>query len=651
MKFRKQSAAKSPPGVRRQAGGASAQPNARPAAGTTGRNEPQDKVTVRERQLNAFFKGVTAGLVLLDKDLRFVQINDTLAKLDGLPVQAHLGRTLAELLPEVAPMVEPYVRKVLATGKPILNIEITGETPEQPGVKRHWLESFFPVTGADGTPEGVGALVVEITERMRIEQALRESEDRYRSLVATSLDAVLLTVPDGRILGANEAACRMFGRSEGELIRVGWRRVMDASDPRLAPALEERTRTGRFHGELTLVRGDGSKFSAEISSAVFRNQAGEPRISLVIRDITERKRAEETLERERNLLRTLIDHIPDAIYVRDTANRFVLANETVARRMGAASPADLIGKTDADFYPAKQAAHFTALDREVLAGRALVNFEEDITHLDGKRRFILATKVPLRNAQGEVIALVGIGRDITDHKRVIKALRQSEARLHALMARLQAVREEERIHIAREIHDTFGHALTDLKFDLAWLGRRLTEAGVGSRTAIQRRIAAMGKRVEMEMESVRRISGELRPALLDTVGLVPAIEWLAKGFQARTRIRCRMVLPPAPLPLDGARSTAIYRVLQELLANVARHARATTVNIRLQAGAGWVELRVSDNGRGIPKSAVNDPHSLGLLGASERAGSLGGRLLIHGECNQGTTVTVRLPMAETSKKE
>lgn len=524
MKFQKQSAAKLSPGVRRQAGGVSAQSNAGPAAGITVRKEPQDKAMVRERQLNAFFKGVTAGLVLLDKDLRFVQINDSLAKLDGLPVQAHLGRTLGELLPEVAPMVEPYVRKVLATGKPILNIDITGETPEQPGVKRHWLESFFPVTGADGTPEGVGALVVEITERMRIEQALRESEDRYRSLVATSLDAVLLTVPDGRILSANEAACRMFGRSEKELIHLGRKGVMDASDPRLAPALEARARTGRFHGELTLIRSDGSKFPAEISSAVFCNQAGEPRISMVIRDITERK-------------------------------------------------------------------------------------------------------------------------------QTIKALRQSEAQLHALMAQQQAVREEERIHIAREIHDTFGHALTDLKFDLAWLGRRLTEAGVGSRTAIQRRIAAMSKRVEMEMESVRRISGELRPALLDTVGLVPAIEWLAKGFQTRTRIRCRMVLPPAPLPLDGARSTAIYRILQELLANVARHARATAVNIRLQAGAGWVELRVSDNGRGIPKSAVTDPHSLGLLGASERAGSLGGGLLIHGTRNQGTTVTVRLPMAEISKKE
>ncbi len=524
MRTRKRSTVKLPAGVRRQAGAARTQPRVKSAAATTGDKKPQDKTTLRERQWHAFFKGVTAGLVLLDKDLRFVQINDTLAKLDGLPVQAHLGRTFSELLPEVAPLVEPHIRKVLATGKPILNVEITGETPQQPGVKRHWLESFFPVTGADGKPEGVGALVVEITERMRIEQALRESEDRYRSLVATSLDAVLLTVPDGRILSANEAACRMFGRSEKELIHLGREGVMDASDPRLAPALEERARTGRFHGELTLIRSDGSKFPAEISSAVFRNQAGEPRISMVIRDITERK-------------------------------------------------------------------------------------------------------------------------------QTIKALRQSEARLHALMAQQQAVREEERIHIAREIHDTFGHALTDLKFDLAWLGRRLTEAGVGSRTAIQRRIAAMSKRVEMEMESVRRISGELRPALLDTVGLVPAIEWLAKGFQARTRIRCRMVLPPAPLPLDGARSTTIYRILQELLVNVARHAKATAVNIRLQAGAGWVELRVSDNGRGIPKSAVSDPHSLGLLGASERAGSLGGRLLFHSESDQGTTVTVRLPMTEMPKKE
>ena len=148
----------------------------------TERKRLQEAVTLRERQLESFFLGATAGLVLLDKDLRYLHINDTLAQMNGVPVAEHLGRTIREVVPELALAVEPFFQQVFTTGEPVLNIEVTGETPDRPGIQRHWTESFFPISGADGSPEGVGAIVVETTERKRAELHVRHLNEVLRAI-------------------------------------------------------------------------------------------------------------------------------------------------------------------------------------------------------------------------------------------------------------------------------------------------------------------------------------------------------------------------------------------------------------------------------------------------------------------------------------
>jgi len=235
-------------------------------------------------------------------------------------------------------------------------------------------------------------------------------------------------------------------------------------------------------------------------------------------------------------------------------------------------------------------------------------------------------------------------RDITERKQVEQRLLTSREQLRTLAARLRSVREEERARIAREIHDEMGHAFTDLKLDLAWLDRRLDEKKQSGQSGVRRRIATMMKRVESDLNTARRISTELRPAVLDTSGFVAAMEWGAKQFEERSGIECELDLPAEGMVLDTGRSTAMFRIFQEILANVARHAGATRVRTRLRAVAGRAVMEVSDNGRGISSREMADAGAVGLLGMRERAREFGGEVIIHGAPGEGTTVRVAIPL-------
>ena len=233
-----------------------------------------------------------------------------------------------------------------------------------------------------------------------------------------------------------------------------------------------------------------------------------------------------------------------------------------------------------------------------------------------------------------------------------QAIRASREQLRALAARIQAAREEERAHAAREIHDVLAQELTCLKMEVAWLSRRLAEPiETSKQNVLQEKVGAIMDLTDKASQSVRRIAADLRPVVLDSLGLCAAIEWVAADFQKRTEIRCKASVPGQGLAMDRDRSTALFRILQESLTNVARHAQATKVEIHLWREAGEVILTVRDNGHGVPLSDLKDPHSIGLLGMRERASMLGGRCAIKAQAGGGTTVEVRLPIALTANPD
>jgi PAS domain S-box-containing protein len=286
-------------------------------------------------------------------------------------------------------------------------------------------------------------------------------------------------------------------------------------------------------------------------------------------------------------------------------------------------------------------ARVSDLYNEKGVSQSYLELEYRIVRPDGSVRWIWDRSFPIRDEAGEVSRIVRITDDITERRLAQEELQRSFAELRALTSRLQSVREEERTRVSREIHDELGQALTAIKIDLSSWSREL-DPPEGRQRAVP--ILQM---IDQTIQSVRRISTELRPGILDDLGLLAAVEWAAEEFQRRTGTRCQLDLPARDAGLDQEGATALFRIFQETLTNIARHAKATLVVIRLTAENGNIVLEVRDNGIGFTPPQVSAGSSLGILGMKERALLLGGKLTMTGAPGAGTTVRASIPQCST----
>jgi len=304
----------------------------------------------------------------------------------------------------------------------------------------------------------------------------------------------------------------------------------------------------------------------------------------------------------------------------------------------------LIGMTPAEFF------------RHDLAGgrrgwRAL--FDAGHTHsitnerrLDGSTMWVEGDYMCFYDADGRITGHFGIQRDVTDRTRAAEELEQSREELRALAARLQAIREEERTRIAREIHDELGQALTALKLDLAWLGQQSPKSTStsGEFRAVDQSIT---KRIDETMQIVRRIASELRPSVLDQLGLEAAIEYLVQDASRRTGMTVTLDAAQEFPRLPDDIASHAFRIIQEALTNVTRHSKATRVDVSVRRAGGAIILGVADNGVGFVPGSLSGLHSLGLVGMRERALACGGVLLVQGKPGEGTSIVVTIPFKAT----
>lgn len=353
--------------------------------------------------------------------------------------------------------------------------------------------------------------------------------------------------------------------------------------------------------------------------------------------IIERKHAEHMTQR----LGRIVDGSLNEIYVFDAETlHFVQANRGACRNLGYTLD-ELKAMRPTDIKPHIERELFEALLRPVRSGELEQLVFETVHRRKDGSSYPVEVRLQFSQLASAPVFFAFI-QDITERKRVELEITQSREQLRELSSYLQTAREEEKAHIAREIHDELGGTLTALKMDAFWLAKKMP----AELAPLREKVETMSQLVDTAVQATRRIVTELRPTLLDDLGLVAAIEWQIAEFQKRMGLPCRLTLPAGDIELDQQRSIALFRILQESLTNVARHAGASRVEVALEVAGANVVLSIRDDGSGISRERVANPTSHGVRGIFERARQLGGEAAITGEPNAGTTVTITLPMAE-----
>jgi PAS domain S-box-containing protein len=353
----------------------------------------------------------------------------------------------------------------------------------------------------------------------------------------------------------------------------------------------------------------------------------------------EAARLAETQDRYRLMVECVEDY---AIVMLDPHGIVVSSNEGAEKILGY-GPVDILNRHYCRFFTNDDIQRrLPERDLETAASWGRLEAEGWRLRQDGSAYWTASVITPVKDRSGRLCGFSLVMRDVTEAKSSREELTRSEQQLRSLASHLHTVRENERSRIAREIHDELGQELTCLKMDVAWLQNNTT-----NQPELEEKVAAMRRSVEQSLQSVRRISAELRPRVLDELGLAAAVEWHVQEFADRTGIHCVLPDPLADVTVDPERSTALYRILQEALTNVARHAGATRVDIDLREDDEGLLLQVRDNGCGIPADQ-GTRLSLGLFGMRERAIALGGRLTIDSSPGCGTIVRVRMPRKEAA---
>jgi PAS domain S-box-containing protein len=342
----------------------------------------------------------------------------------------------------------------------------------------------------------------------------------------------------------------------------------------------------------------------------------------------------------------IVESAMDAIVTVDENERIVLFNAAAEAVFGCPRH-EALGAPLARFIPERfRAAHsghikrFDGADvtsRRMSAQRVVMGLRRN------GGEFPIEASISKLSERGSKFFTV-ILRDVTDRVRADEALRHSKDELRALATIASSVREQEKSRVARELHDELAQALTALKMDLQWVKERVP----AGQEQLLSKVETMRVMLDGTVAATRRIAADLRPLMLDDLGLIPAAEWLVQNFTQRTAIHCEFDFDPPELALQDPHATAIFRILQESLTNVARHAQASRVNVTLDVNDGEIMLRVRDNGRGFEFADPRKPNSFGLVGLRERAYLLDGEISVDTAPGKGTLIEVRIPLPPTT---
>ncbi|HNP28649.1 MAG: PAS domain S-box protein [Nitrospira sp.] len=495
-------------------------------------------------------------------------------------------------------------------------------------------------------------VVGDVLEKRHLRLMVKHTDERYHRLIANITDIVFELDAGGCFQYVSPAVYPILGYTPEDMKGFPVSYYLHPEDlSRYAHWFKEEGMKSPGPAEFNarFMSKAGEAREIEMNATVIYDQHNQiSDIVGIARDVTERKKAEASLARLHYQYELLLNSVHDGIFGIDLEGKATLVNPAAAHMLGytrgelqgkATHPIFHHHKVDGAPFPVEDCIIYQAFrDGKVHHVSEDVFWKKDGTHF-----WVEYTSNPIRE-NGSIVGAVATFRDITERKKSEERLKKSHEQLRDLAAHLQTVREEERTLVAREIHDEMGSALTCLKMDLAWMAKRIPSTDTSVAPQLSSKMRSMSKLLDGMVQLVQKIATELRPAVLDELGLGPAIEWQAKELRSRTGVTCALDIHPESLVVSGDRATTIFRILQEILTNVTRHANATRISIQMRRSGGYLELKVADNGRGITPLQISSPKSLGLVGMRERALLWGGEMSIIGDPEKGTTAILRLPL-------
>ncbi len=486
---------------------------------------------------------------------------------------------------------------------------------------------------------GIG---LDQSEQQRSQQKIVESEKRYRELIEQASDAIIITTVDGNYVEVNSSACKLLGYSKEEFLSMNASKVVTTvtNITELRNKIENIRDTGEsVINEVLLRRKDGTLVPVETHS---KRLPGGGLIAFV-RDLSERKKADKQIRESEERYRSLVENATEALLLYDIESQvFVNVSESACRLFKLTAEA-LLNSGFKGISPEfqKDASSEEIFEEKLqmaLAGDK-VNYEWNYLDSNGKN---IPCETWLVRLPGPRVLIRASIQDISERKKYERELKSTSQKLRELYNALQNVREEERKHIAREIHDELGQQLTGLKMDMYSIYRGINADDSGVREKLQDIL----KLIDQTMGSVRKIAMELRPSILDDLGLLAALEWQAEEFEKRSLMKVNFRSAVGDIRIQPDTATALFRVFQELLTNVGRHSEASEVNVDVNIEGSDLFLKVDDNGIGFEPERVEVKRTLGLTGIKERINLIHGTYSILSGLGKGTRVIVSVPLLE-----
>ncbi len=590
----------------------------------------ETELAASEQRYHALVENLQDVVCEVDPVGTFLYLSPNFREVVGADAGAWVGRNLAEI---IHPNDLERAMTALRNGTPVIGGRVALRFRHANG-HWGWLEAYAGQCRTMGPKARTVVICRDVTELRRAHEELRRSEHNYRGLFEHALDPIIVFRPEDQVvLDVNQRACEVYGFDEEEFVGMSLESI-STDIPRAKEHINLTLAKGEdYFFETMQRRRDGTEIVVETSASVV-DYNGELAILSIIRDVTERRRAEEATR----LLQQAVELAPIGVTLSDSAGRIMYVNPAQARMYGRPTE-DLRGKVVSELAPPQLRGEEGPRNLSSWNGRTKESLN---VRADGTVFPVSLTSIVVRGDSGEPVGVVAMAEDITERRAAEEAIRKSREELRALARHLQQVREEERARIARDIHDELGQGLTCLRMDLAWLRGHLPRKAAAD---LLGKIKSMTAVLDDNVAVLQRLIKELRPPLLDDLGLGPAIEWLTKDFEARTGIKFKLDIRDGDVQVGHEVATSVFRIVQESLTNIAKHSGASAGRVSLKISSGSLILEVSDNGKGIGEMEAGGQVSFGLVGIRERVAALGGNVMIKGRRGSGTVVGVEIPVA------